>query len=60
MKKKLALSKIVDARFNVVEMVEEPYEDLKNRQKELMIKWEVNSNIVINLRDAVNRKLLFD
>lgn len=60
MKKQLALSKIVDARFNVVEMVEEPYEDLKNRQKELMIKWEVNSNIVINLRDAVNRKLLFD
>ena len=44
---------IFDERFNVVEMVEQPYEDLMNRQKELMIKWEVNPNNVINLRKSV-------
>lgn len=47
------ITKVFDGRFNVVEMVEEPYEDLKNRQKELMNKWEVNPNNVINLRNAV-------
>jgi len=51
--KKIKDSKVFDARFNVVEMIEEPYEDLKNRQKELMSKWETNPNNVINLRSTV-------
>jgi tRNA(adenine34) deaminase len=51
--KKIKDSKVFDNRFNVVEMIEEPYEDLKNRQKELMSKWAVNPNNVVNLRNAV-------
>lgn len=51
--RKIKASKIFDERFNVVEMVEQPYEDLMNRQKELMIKWVVNPNNVINLRKSV-------
>lgn len=34
-------------------MIEQPYEDLKNRQQELMSKWAINPNNVINLRNAV-------
>ncbi|MFJ7936571.1 nucleoside deaminase [Sporosarcina sp. NPDC096371] len=51
--RKIKDSKVFDARFNVVEMIEQPYEDLKNRQKELMDKWAVNPNNVVNLRNAV-------
>ena len=51
--RKIKDSKVFDERFNVVEMIEQPYEDLKNRQIELMKKWEVNPNNVKNLRNAI-------
>ena len=51
--RKIKDTKVFDERFNVVEMVEQPYKDLMNRQKELMTKWEVNPNNVLNLRNAV-------
>ncbi|QUW23611.1 nucleoside deaminase [Sporosarcina sp. Marseille-Q4063] len=51
--RKIKDAKVFDERFNVVEMIEQPYEDLKNRQKELMSKWEINANNVINLRNAI-------
>ena len=51
--RKIKDAKVFDERFNVVEMIEQPYEDLKNRQKVLMKKWEVNPNNVKNLRDAI-------
>ena len=51
--KKIKDSKVFDARFNVIEMIEQPYEDLKNRQQALMSKWALNPNNVINLRNAV-------
>lgn len=51
--KKIKYSKVFDARFNVIEMIEQPYEDLMNRQQELMSKWAINPNNVINLRNAV-------
>ena len=34
-------------------MVEEPFEDLKTRQRELMRQWELNPNNIINLRRAI-------
>lgn len=51
--KKIKDSEVFDAIFNVIEMIEQPYEDLKNRQQELMSKWVINPNNVINLRNAV-------
>ncbi|WP_342601184.1 nucleoside deaminase [Psychrobacillus sp. FSL H8-0483] len=51
--RKIQDTKVFDERFNVVEMIEQPYEDLKNRQKELMSKWAINPNNVINLRNAI-------
>ncbi|WP_318617536.1 nucleoside deaminase [Sporosarcina sp. YIM B06819] len=51
--KKIKDSKVFDAKFDGVEMIEEPYEDLKNRQQELMSEWATNPNNVINLRNAV-------
>lgn len=51
--KKIKDSKVFDARFDAVEMIEEPYDDLKDRQNELMRQWAVNPNNVVNLRSAV-------
>lgn len=51
--KKLKTSNIFDNKFNEVEVIEEPYEDLKNKQMELLSKWTTNPNNVINLRKAV-------
>lgn len=51
--RKIKDTKVFDKRFDRVEMVVEPYEDLKNWQKELMNKWAMNPNNVINLREAV-------
>ncbi|MFD3449473.1 nucleoside deaminase [Microbacteriaceae bacterium 4G12] len=45
---------VFDERFSKVEMVEEPFEDLKRRQGELMSRWAANPNNIINLRNAVN------
>jgi len=42
-----------DERFNEVEIIEEPYKDLKIRQKELMNKWSTNPNNIVNLRNTL-------
>ncbi|WP_160850291.1 hypothetical protein [Pontibacillus yanchengensis] len=44
---------VFDNRFNEIEVIEEPYKDLKIRQQELMSKWDVNPNNIVNLRDAL-------
>jgi tRNA(adenine34) deaminase len=51
--RKIKNTKIFDVRFDEVEMIEEPYEDLKIRQKELMKEWSINPNNIINLRNAL-------
>lgn len=43
---------IFEAKFNKIEMIAEPDIKLKNRQIELMRKWEKSSNHVANLRSA--------
>lgn len=40
-------------KFNRIEMVEEPLEDLKKRQLDLMANWATNPNNVISLRQSV-------
>lgn len=52
--KKMKESNVFDKRFNEVELMEEPFADLKKRQIELMKHWETNPNHVVNLRKAVN------
>ncbi|MGR5997497.1 deaminase [Bacillus cereus] len=42
-------------KFNKINMVEEPFEDLKTRQRELMRQWELNPNNIINLRRAIKK-----
>ncbi|MGR3764156.1 nucleoside deaminase [Rossellomorea sp. NS-SX7] len=51
--KKIEDTRIFDKKFNEIELIEEPYEDLKQKQMELMSKWSTNPNHVINLRKAV-------
>ena len=51
--KKMKDAEVFDERFNVIEMIEQPYEDLKIRQKELMNSWAANPNNVANLRNAI-------
>ncbi|MGD6834857.1 nucleoside deaminase [Sutcliffiella halmapala] len=51
--RKIKRTKVFDNRFYEVEVVEEPYNDLKNKQLELMNRWSTNPNNVINLRKAV-------
>jgi tRNA(adenine34) deaminase len=53
--RKIKSTNIFDERFKEVELIEEPYEDLKKRQKELMRKWAINSNNIVNLRDAIEK-----
>jgi tRNA(adenine34) deaminase len=53
--RKIKSTNIFDERFNEVELIEEPYDDLKKRQKELMSKWAINSNNIVNLRDAIKK-----
>jgi len=43
---------IFEAKFNRIEAIAEPDEELKNRQLELMNRWENNANHVDNLRKA--------
>ncbi|WP_347550017.1 nucleoside deaminase [Pseudalkalibacillus hwajinpoensis] len=50
--RKIKNTQIFDKRFDEVEMIEEPYADLKELQMELMSKWSTNPNNVINLRKA--------
>ncbi|WP_400246706.1 nucleoside deaminase [Niallia sp. JL1B1071] len=48
--RKIKEANLFDARFDEVEMVEEPNEDLKRRQQELMRKWSTNPNHIVQLR----------
>ncbi|MBT2681803.1 nucleoside deaminase [Bacillus sp. ISL-35] len=48
--RKIKATNAFERRFNEVELIEEPYEDLKKRQMELMEKWSINPNNVANLR----------
>lgn len=49
--KKIQGTKIFDKKFCEVEVVEEPFEDLKEKQMELMGQWSSNGNNVVNLRN---------
>ncbi|MCA1054341.1 nucleoside deaminase [Rossellomorea aquimaris] len=51
--KKIQGTNVFDRKFSEVDVVEEPFDDLKEKQKELMIRWSSNSNHVTNLRKAV-------
>jgi tRNA(adenine34) deaminase len=55
--RKLKATNVFDERFNEVELIEEPFEDLKKRQIELMEKWALNPNNVVNLRKDLNNLL---
>lgn len=48
--RKLKRANVFDERFNEVQLIIEPYEDLKERQSELMNKWALNPNNLVNLR----------
>lgn len=50
--KKIKDAKVFDRKFSEIEAIEEPYDDLKKRQMELMGKWSANPNNVTNLRKA--------
>ena len=54
--KKIKDANIFDKRFYEIETIEEPYEDLKKKQMELMSRWLTNSNHVINLRKSAIRE----
>lgn len=51
--KKIKDSAVFLEKFNRIEMVEEPLEDLKKRQLDLMANWVTNPNNVISLRQSV-------
>jgi tRNA(adenine34) deaminase len=53
--RKLKGSNSFDERFNEVELIIEPYEDLKEKQIELMNKWAINPNNLVNLRGSVKK-----
>lgn len=48
--KKIKDSSVFLEKFKRVEMLEEPLEDLKKRQLDLMTKWATNPNNVVSLR----------
>ncbi|MCA1063826.1 nucleoside deaminase [Rossellomorea sp. AcN35-11] len=51
--KKIQGTNVFDKKFHEVEAVEEPYDDLKEKQMELMKRWSSNPNNVTQLRKAV-------
>ncbi|WP_139185118.1 nucleoside deaminase [Psychrobacillus sp. OK028] len=51
--KKIKGSSVFEEKFNRIEMVEEPLEDLKMRQLDLMANWATNPNNVISLRQKI-------
>lgn len=53
--KKIKDSSIFLEKFNQIEVVEEPLEDLKMRQLDLMAKWEMNPNNVTSLRKKMGQ-----
>ncbi|YBZ95663.1 nucleoside deaminase [Bacillus sp. AK031] len=54
--RKIKGANIFDEGFNEVEVIMEPFADLKIRQLELMSQWGANPNNIINLREAVKNK----
>ncbi|MCY9548070.1 nucleoside deaminase [Lysinibacillus xylanilyticus] len=48
--KKIKEANIFERKLSEIQAIEEPYEDLKERQIELMNKWSKNPNNVIHLR----------
>lgn len=48
--KKIKDTSVFLEKFNRIEVVEEPWEDLKNRQLDLMTSWAKNPNNVTSLR----------
>ncbi len=54
--RKIKGTNIFDERFNEVEVIMEPFANLKMRQLELMSQWDANPNNIINLREAVKNK----
>jgi tRNA(adenine34) deaminase len=55
--RKIRDSYMFDDRFSVVELIEEPFLDLKERQSALMKEWARNPNDMVNLRKAVCKSL---
>lgn len=53
--RKIKATNIFDKRFDEVELIEEPFEDLKKRQMELMNMWETHPNNIVNLRNSVKK-----
>jgi tRNA(adenine34) deaminase len=51
--RKIKDANLFDERFDEIEMVGEPYEDLKRRQQELLSKWSTNPNHIVHLRNAL-------
>ncbi len=51
--RKIRAANVLNERFDEVEIMEEPYGDLKIRQQELMSKWTGNPNNIVNLRNAL-------
>jgi tRNA(adenine34) deaminase len=55
--RKIRDSSMFDDRFNAVELIEEPFHDLKEKQSALMKEWAMNPNDIVNLRKAVDKPL---
>ena len=47
-------SKVFEKKFGEIEVIEEPFNDLKEKQIELMKRWSSNPNNVSNLRKTIN------
>ncbi|WP_433748059.1 nucleoside deaminase [Falsibacillus pallidus] len=52
--RKIRDASLFNQRFNEVEVVEEPFEDLKVKQMELMKQWSLNPNNIMNLRKSID------
>jgi tRNA(adenine34) deaminase len=52
--RKIKATNIFNERFDEVELIEEPFEDLKERQIELMNNWANNPNNIVNLRNNIS------
>ncbi|MCM3457243.1 nucleoside deaminase [Heyndrickxia oleronia] len=53
--RKIKAANVFEERFDEVDIIEEPFEDLKKRQVQLMEKWDINPNNVVHLRKALNK-----
>lgn len=53
--RKIKGANVFEERFDEVDIIEEPFEDLKKRQVELMEKWGINPNNVVHLRKTLNK-----